>query len=47
MSPPEEKNMGGALEEHLNWVYATHMNLTGRGVDGKLDLLLPIRRREK
>ncbi len=47
MAPPEEKNMGGALEEHLNWVYATHMNLTGRGVDGKLDLLLPIRRREK
>lgn len=47
MTPPEEKNMGGALEEHLNWVYATHMNLTGRGVDGKLDLLLPIRRREK
>ena len=47
MTPPEERNMGGALEEHLNWVYATCMDLPGRGIDGKLDLLLPIRRREK
>lgn len=46
MAPREERNMGGALEEHLNWVYATHMDLPGRGVDGKLDLLLPIRPRE-
>ena len=46
MSDPAEKNMGGALEEHLNWVYTTHMGLQGRGIDGKLDLLLPIRRRE-
>ncbi|MDE7219125.1 MAG: GyrI-like domain-containing protein, partial [Oscillospiraceae bacterium] len=47
MTDPAEKNMGGALEEHLNWVYATHMGWQGRGIDGKLDLLLPIRPREK
>lgn len=46
MSDPAEKNMGGALEEHLNWVYAVHMDSPERGIDGKLDLLLPIRRRE-
>lgn len=47
LAPREERNMGGTLEEHLNWVYAVHMDLPGRGVDGKLDLLLPIRQREK
>lgn len=47
MSPPEEKNMGGGLEEHLNWVYSAHMGWPENGIDGKLDLLLPIRRREK
>ena len=47
MSPPEERNMGGSLEEHLNWVYAIHTGLQGRGLDNKLDLLLPIRKREK
>ena len=39
--------MGGALEEHLNWVYSAHMGWPENGIDGKLDLLLPIRRREK
>lgn len=47
MAPREERNMGGALEEHLNWVYAVHNGLPDRGIDGRLDLLLPIRRREK
>lgn len=46
MSPPEEKNMGGGLEEHLNWVYCTHIGQPKSGLDGKLDLLLPIRRRD-
>ncbi|MDE7261783.1 MAG: effector binding domain-containing protein [Oscillospiraceae bacterium] len=45
-SERSEKNMGGCLEEHLNWVYSVHMGGLGRGIDGKLDLLLPIRRRE-
>ena len=45
MTPREEKNMGGALEEHLNWVYCAHAGWPENGVDGKLDLLLPIRRR--
>lgn len=40
-----EKNMGGCLEEHLNWVYAAHMGWPENGIDGKLDLLLPIRPR--
>ncbi|MCI9430807.1 MAG: MerR family transcriptional regulator [Oscillospiraceae bacterium] len=47
MAPREERNMGGALEEHLNWVYSAHMGWPENGIDGKLDLLLPIRRREK
>ena len=46
MAPQEERNMGGALEEHLNWVYSAHMGWPENGVDGKLDLLLPIQRRE-
>ncbi|MBD5478128.1 MAG: MerR family transcriptional regulator [Lachnospiraceae bacterium] len=38
-----EKFMGGFLEEHLNWVYASHMGWPENGIDGKVDLLLPIR----
>ena len=45
MAPREEKNMGGSLEEHLNWVYSAHMGWPEGGISGKLDLLLPIRRR--
>lgn len=33
------------LEEHLNWVYSSHMNWPEDGIDGKIDLLLPIRAR--
>ena len=47
MTPREEKNMGGGLEEHLNWVYSAHMGWPEDGIDGKLDLLLPIRPRAK
>lgn len=45
-SERSEKNMGGCLEEHLNWVYSAHMGWPEAGIDGKLDLLLPVRRRE-
>ncbi|MDE5802281.1 MAG: effector binding domain-containing protein [Lachnospiraceae bacterium] len=38
-----EKFMGGFLEEHLNWVYSSHMGWPENGIDGKIDLLLPIR----
>ena len=35
--------MSGCLEEHLNWVYASHMGWPENGIDGQLDLLLPIK----
>ncbi|MBD5383677.1 MAG: MerR family transcriptional regulator [Ruminococcaceae bacterium] len=38
--------MGGCLEEHLNWVYSSHMGWPENGIDGQLDLLLPIKKRE-
>lgn len=37
--------MGGCLEEHLNWVYSAHMGWPENGIDGQLDLLLPIKKR--
>lgn len=37
--------MGGCLEEHLNWVYASHMGWPDDGIPGQLDLLLPIKRK--
>ena len=39
--------MGGCLEEHLNWVYSIHAGWPENGIDGQLDLLLPIKRRNK
>lgn len=39
--------MGGCLEEHLNWVYSAHMGWPENGIGGQLDLLLPIKKREK
>lgn len=39
------KDMRGCLEEHLNWVYSSHMGWPENGIDGKLDLLLPIKLR--
>lgn len=33
------------LEEHLNWVYSSHMGWPADGIDGKVDLLLPIKPR--
>lgn len=38
--------MGGALEEHLNWVYAAHTGIWDDGVTGQLDLMFPIRHRK-
>lgn len=35
--------MGGCLEEHLNWVYSSHMGWPENGVDGLLDLMMPIK----
>lgn len=39
--------MGGCLEEHLNWVYSSHMGWPENGIDGQIDLLLPIKRRKE
>ena len=39
--------MGGCLEEHLNWVYSSHMGWPENGIDGQLDLLMPIKKRSK
>lgn len=37
--------MGGCLEEHLNWVYASHLGWPDERITGQLDLMLPIKRR--
>lgn len=39
--------MGGCLEEHLNWVYSSHMGWPENGIDGQLDLMLPIKKKDK
>jgi DNA-binding transcriptional MerR regulator len=39
-----EGNMYGCLEEHLNWVYANHLNWPEHFVkDGDMDLYLPVK----
>jgi DNA-binding transcriptional MerR regulator len=38
-----EEIMSGCLEEHLNWVYASHTGWPNDGIDGMLDLLLPVK----
>lgn len=38
-----EEIMDGCLEEHLNWVYSSHMGWPKNGIDGYIDLLLPIK----
>lgn len=42
-----EENMGGCLEEHLNWVYDAHNGWKDDGISGQIDLMLPVKRREK
>ena len=37
--------MGGCLEEHLNWVYCIHAGRKDSGLDGQLDLLMPVKKR--
>lgn len=37
------ENTRCCLEEHLNWVYSSHMGWPADGIDGKVDLLLPIK----
>ena len=46
-SPLGEEIMGGCLEEHLNWVYASHLNWAEEGITGQLDLMIPIKKRGK
>jgi DNA-binding transcriptional MerR regulator/DNA gyrase inhibitor GyrI len=38
-----EEIMGGCLEEHLNWIYSCYMGWPENGIDGNIDLLLPIK----
>lgn len=40
-----EEIMGGSLEEHLNWVYSSYMGWPENGIDGQLDLMLPVKKR--
>ena len=40
-----EEIMGGCLEEHLNWVYASHLGWPDDCITGQLDLMLPVRKR--
>lgn len=35
--------MGGCLEEHLNWVYAAHLGWPEGGIDGQIDLMMPVK----
>jgi len=42
-----EEIMGGCLEEHLNWVYAAHNEWKEDGLPGQIDLMLPVKPREK
>ncbi|MDE6724053.1 MAG: effector binding domain-containing protein [Ruminiclostridium sp.] len=44
-SPLGLEIMGGCLEEHLNWVYASHLGWPDDGITGQLDLMLPIKKR--
>lgn len=34
----------GFLEEHLNWVYAAHLGWPENGIDGMVDLMLPVKK---
>ncbi len=42
----ESDNPEGCLEEHLNWVYSACAGWPRNGIDGSVDLLLPIQPRE-
>lgn len=36
--------MSGCLEEHLDYVRLAHLNMLSDGFNGKLDLLLPVKK---
>lgn len=36
--------MGGALEEHINWVYSSHMGWPEDGINTQLDLMMPVKK---
>lgn len=45
---PNYSNLGneimhGCLEEHLNWIYSSHLGWPENGIDGHIDLLLPVK----
>ena len=42
-----EQIMGGCLEEHLNWVFAADNGWREDGLPGQIDLMLPVKLREK
>ena len=42
-----EENMGACLEEHPNWVDAAHNGWKEDGLPGQIDLMLPVKRRER
>ncbi len=42
-SPEGSQNMGGCLEEHLNWVYHNHLGWPEELSEGQLDLYSPVR----
>lgn len=41
------ENMFGGLEEHLNWVYSAQRGWPEDDIPGRLDLLMPIQKRDK
>ncbi len=40
-----EEIMSGLLEEHLNWIYSCYVGWPKDGIDGKIDLLFPIKKK--
>ncbi|MCH5323855.1 MAG: effector binding domain-containing protein [Eubacterium sp.] len=42
---PDYRDFGdaGCLEEHINWVYAAHLGWPDDGIDGQIDLMLPVK----
>jgi len=42
-APQGSEIMSGCLEDHLNWVYANHLDWPENFIDGQMDLLLPVK----
>lgn len=42
-----EETMGGGLEEHINWIYSSHMGLPKDEIAGQIDLMMPVKKAEK